>query len=502
MVRAIVTACICLLVFGTPLAAPAFALCEDYSDAQEAGAISKLAWTLQLSTAWRDRELVAHTQIQLIDAPGEFGLYAEKREDGGYLISVPRGFMRLNCQLILTMVATGEVAHLRPIAAGIDRCLTRFGREGLTRCLSEELDRGWPAISRLIDAWPADRRLLVDAFPQSTLEYLLLHEFGHIALGHLRDEVSATPRDEEFHADVYASRYINLVYGNVGGAPLHFGFFGLLRSSELSGQSTHDSFLCRLENLVTIDMTIGGIPSLLMIFPADPDIVWRVDRNTVAAERRVELRKVVAADSQLQASDFSTSCRISDLTDILEIRPDLLRLARFQDGIADHLPGSDDGAGVARVLDGLIKLDIKTADGRAHRNRLIAALLRSYPASQSNQNVTALLVKLLTDDAAIDDGITRDVGSLHQELGKRIFYYPPDGEALPYKMIAAFLHDGIRSGPYDAESWAAAMRLELREKNCAKARPMFELGFGPSFQGLFDIRMRETLRRELAGAGC
>jgi hypothetical protein len=200
---------------------------------------------------------------------------------------------------------------------------------------------------------------------------------------------------------------------------------------------------------------------------------------------------------------FSPECRVQALPGLAGMRRDFMKLAKFQDGVADTLPGPQDGTAVARIMARLVDLPMESADGRAAKMRLLSGYADSYRSTWSNGAVTAQIARAVAHPDRLDARLY-DVSVLRRELALRRFYFPPGGAWSDGELDLLFdeLLDALYASGVDPEGIAALVRISLRRRNCSRAQVLIEGGFPSDGTVDFDPALLATLKKEVAVAGC
>lgn len=491
------------VLLAAPGTAQAFGAC-DQTAREDADAAFEFKAFIRYNTPVRDQQLAQRIEVEFTDSTDDFGPYVS--QDAPTTIRIPRGFTRLSCELTMVAIATIGMPDREKATRDIDDCLDRL--RAIAPCLRDVLPRYLPAAERTFASLNRAGQQAAGHMARGAMEFLLLHEFAHIIGRHFaRLQASDDPdlsRELEFDADVYAARYATLAHGYANAGAMFLTLLAGKPRAEQEEGSTHDSYYCRYENIANIVAMTELIPAYLVIFPKDRFIVTLTDAEDFLARRRAVLRRIASGAGTVPMQvRFSPECRIQALPQLSGMRRDLLKLAVFQDGVADTLPGPQDGAAVARIMARLIDLPMETADGRAAKMRLLSGYADSYRATWSNAAVTAQIERAVSH-ADVPDARLFDVSVLRRELLLRRFYYPRGGALSDRDIDRLFaeLLDAVFSSGIDPEAMAAMARMSVRRGNCESAKLAIETGFPEDGSEVFDPKLLAALRRELAAAGC
>ncbi|HYG29614.1 MAG TPA: hypothetical protein VD887_05295 [Allosphingosinicella sp.] len=233
------------LALGAP-SAGAQPLCEPYGEEMSAAEIARHELELRERAPVRDAALARSVRIVNDSRPGEVAPFARPAGGGRpATIGVPRGYRRLQCLLIQMQFhfIWNTFPRDRALAAIVEGCADAGSPLiDCVRDLAVDLTAAAEGRAGFGVTNPEDfRKLVDDAFLDN-----LLHEFGHIVLGHFaRRADNENYGRMETEADTYALIGNVLSGASPSGSASAFAILSMVDARLPRGGGGHGRFACR-----------------------------------------------------------------------------------------------------------------------------------------------------------------------------------------------------------------------------------------------------------------
>lgn len=437
-----------LLAFAAP--ARAQSPCERYGETLLPGEIDQIHQTLDHLAPVKYAEASRKMIIVNGDELDDVAPFATPAAGGkAAAITVPRGFRRLQCRLVLMQLYfLAGAARDTVSAAKLDRCVAEGRR--IPDCIGSLAD-GFAQAHKGIALDDAGKTLLWNVADAAFLD-TMLHEFAHIALGHFdRAKDGAGYARIEAEADTYALLHTVIS----GGTPLGgFSTFAILSIADghlEDGGGLHDRFACRA--------SVAREAMAKLMTPAQDAFSWVMGGAAAYRQRRATPAPFPFERLHIIAS--TAECRPPDAAVIEAVRDDLTRITQLLDRSAAETPESQ-----LRPIEALAKLPLRTEEGRIQRASLVALrwrLLQREDAddrlgTQGMPSAEALLASSDTSVMSSEDygrllsavAITRynnaargstldsEIRALDLGLKKAAYYFQANGLAETYGITVAW----------------------------------------------------------------
>jgi hypothetical protein len=212
---------------------------------------------------------------------------------------------------------------------------------------------------------PDDRRV-GDTFARDAIMALLLHEFAHIASGHL--ERNEKPRDE-LEADTFS-----LFFGNVAGAIPQtavdiFSGYTILDPFLKDKRGRHGSFFCRFMTSWFISRELGFTPTILLGLVG----AGRMPRESALTSLQTDLADPPESMEGLRA--FRLVCPVVLQDELKTVPADISLIAPLIQKRRSEIDAIEAGGDPTLLIEAIVALQLKSVEGRSLASRIAATLL-------------------------------------------------------------------------------------------------------------------------------
>ncbi|CAN5476289.1 hypothetical protein BH10PSE3_BH10PSE3_31330 [soil metagenome] len=443
------------------------AACEPTTDISATVATYK-AYILA-NTPTRYAELAHATDIEISDV-NEFGPDAGPKagEAGRYTIVVPKSFIPLHCKLVLlTFIALEGEGSSNEIAS-IERiyrdCLNR--RRDFYGCVRDAVDTRFTADRAEIERIAPSGESTAKSFVTDAMNALLMHEFGHIALGHaLRDPLP----DDELKADLFAQTNLTIA----GGIPTHafynFSILSLLDPALSKTEESHGRFSCRASTANAVAAAVGPVPlALTRLFSA------------ATAENSRALINMYLENVKTASISVEPGCRAQALGNLEVLSAEVTLLSRYAQRNFTEIRGLVQGGAPDQLLAELEALPIRSDEGLAIQLQLASRILRVAMYSAKDDDLRPRRFTLLIDRLLeADRSMNMPSGSYGRLIGSKAieeFHDFPPGTPIS-KVVATSRPTLNRALYYHAsfsEVYVLAGEVEFFDGKCQKGLSFWE----------------------------
>lgn len=487
---------LCLAFFFGGQAARAGDFCANVNGEMSAAEIRRLREDVLDVIPMQNYALAASVTIQNVETTREVYAPEARRvgDQGGYEILVPDRFRALQCHLatihILVMTGRFDEMALEGLATECARLETVNKLACIYAAPQVLYQHSYDKLGDGVDDLIAD-------FARAAFVNLILHEYGHIVLGHLERR----PADMEIEADAFAA-----VYGEYTETRGQFGLFTTFSALSFADEifpvgPVHPAFVCRAQalNIVMsgIENDIGTLRKWAMSSPE----AYR----DVLAEGVSPVSNMVSSERLRKAQSFG--CATSKSAVLANISADLQRLRRETAQLnADEL--SDRKPDALEFVARLNAVKLRSFEGRYLRGKMLSLRLRKVAnglGETITQNRYNAAVEALTEGPESSVISAGDFGRLSALLVLHDTR-PFKSDILREQDHVKRLMIAIKYNPKFVLSYLSLALSQLKLEQCDEAFATLDelVARGDSDSGTKQTmsRIRQQVREGVASKGC